>query len=208
VSASIDPNDLSSEFNLILTLDSTDVYSGGIEVISLYSYPSYLPLNLRRVLSRSSRRHDWGAAMSCLIDHGVNHYYSSEVIQRFIDAFAALDADDHLNAAMIEQLESWRRQLRFSLTDPTNILGFQKRHAFKSPETIRKKLSGLAVKLGISNSVLGAVCVMVSLEEQPGVVPEHALAMRGEIDRFDRLLIDWERRLSTLIRLAKEGVWP
>jgi hypothetical protein len=208
VTPSINPDDLSSELDLIHTLNSTDYYSGGAEVISLYSYPSYLTVNLRRVLGRSSNHHDWGAAMSCLIDHGVSHYYGSEVVKRFIAAFTSLDKDDTLNATIIEHLEAWRRQIKFSPTDPTNLLGVQKRHAFKSPESIRKKLSGLAGGLGLSGSVLGTVCVMVGLHDQPGVVPEHASAMRAEIERFERLMEDRERQLSTLLRLAEEGVWP
>jgi hypothetical protein len=32
--------------------------------------------------------------------------------------------------------------------------------------------------------------------------------MRAEIERFDRLLADRERQLTTLLRLAEEGVWP
>lgn len=208
MSASIDPADLSPEFNLILTLDSTDEYSGGTEVISLYSYPTHLTLNLRRVLSRSSRRHDWGAAMSCLIDQGVNRYRGSQVVKRFIDAFASLDADDNLTASTIEHLEAWRRQIKFFPTDPTNLLGVQKRHAFKSLESTRDRLSGLSSGLGLSSSVVGTVCVTFGLQDQPGVVPEHAAAMRAEIERFDRLLADRERQLTTLLRLAEEGVWP
>jgi hypothetical protein len=205
---SIDPDDLDRAFDLIDALESSDEYSGGTEVTALCSYPSYLSLDLRRVLARPSRRHAWGAAMSCLIDHGVRHYYRSEIVSGFIEQFSTLDKNDDIDALTIEHLELWRKQVRFSLNDPTNLLGFQKRHVFKSPEIIRNKLSGLAGKLGISNSVLGAVCVMVGLEEQPGVPPEHASAMRAEIERFDRVLVAWEKRLSTLIRLAQEGVWP
>lgn len=212
VTASIDPDDLSSVFDLIHTLNSTDYYSRGSEVISLYSYPTYLSVNLRRVLGRalprSSRPHDWGAAMSCLIDHGVKHYYGSEVVKRFLASLATLDTDNTVNATIIEHLEAWRRQIKFSPTDPTNLLGVQKRHAFKSPESIRNRLSGLAGGLGLSGSVLGTVCVMVGLHDQPGVVPQHASAMRAEIERFERLLEDRERQLSTLLRLAEEGVWP
>lgn len=178
------------------------------EVVRLYQFPAYLSLNLRRVLARDrSQRSKSGPALACLIDHGVRRYLALPAVRAFSQALDILELDDDAPAASVEQIEGWKRGLRLSISDPTHALGLEKARSVRIAETVHAELFDLAGKLGLSGSTLGTVCVMAGLEGQKGVLAEHAAHMRETVGELDRMLLEREARLRTLVGLLRSGIW-
>jgi hypothetical protein len=177
------------------------------ELVTLHGFPTYLSLNLRRVLARNrTHRADWAAALSCLLFAGLARYAGLPAAQSLCNVLADLDNDDQLNVIAAETIETWRRGFKFTISDPTYAMGGEKRR-WKAPEYVHTELHDLAGRLGIGSSTLGVVAVMAALEGQEGVLGEHARAMRGVVAELDARLEERERRLRALLRAVEAGVW-
>lgn len=182
--------------------------TGPKEKVSLYSFPSYLTTNIRRVLARNrTHRADWALALSCLLWQGLSRYSGLPAAQSLGDALLALDTDDGLHTLAGEQIEMWRRGFRFSISDPTHTMGLERCRSFKVPEHVHAELFDLATRLGLSGSTLGTVAVMAALESQEGVLGDHGDYMRATVAELDALLLERERRLRGLVRAIEAGVW-
>lgn len=182
--------------------------AGPKESIRLYGFPSFLAVNLRRVLARSRwGRGDWSMALSCLLWQGLVRYQGLQAVRDLSTALQALDVDDELGALAGEQVEQWRRGFKFSISDPTHGLGLEKSRNWKAPDYVHTELHDMAGRLGIYPSSLGIVAVMVALEGQVGVLDEHRGYMVGTIAELDTMLVERGRRLRKLIRSIEAGVW-
>jgi hypothetical protein len=187
---------------------SQQQHGGAKERVALYSFPSFLSTNIRRVLSRNaSHRADWGVALSCLVWRGVQRYNTLPAVQALSTALLALDTDDALEALAGEQIEMWRRGFKFSIPDPTHTMGLERCRAFKAPEYIHADLHDLAGRIGLAGSTLGIVCVMAALHDQDGVLGEHGRHMGETVAELDGLLEARGKRLQGLIRAIEAGVW-
>lgn len=186
-------------------------HAGPKERIALYGFPAYLSTNIRRVLSRSrTGTGEWSVALSCLVWRGLCRFNAHSTVRGLTELLQELDNRDDLNAIESEQVESWRRGLRYGIVDPTFSLGLEKVRGWKAPEHVHAELHDAAGRVGLSGSVLGVACVMVALVEpqaQEGVIAEHAGHMRVEVERLDGLLAERERRLRRLVRAIEAGVW-
>lgn len=177
------------------------------ETVALYSFPAYLALNIRRVLSRNrSHRADWACALSCLLFQGLARYSGMPNLQALATNLEGLDQDDTLDAVAAEQLEGWRKAFRFTLVDPTYTMGLEKRRSWKAPEYVHTELHDLAGRVGVSASVLGAVAVMAALERQEGVLGEHAAHMRATVVELDERLEERGRRLQAWVKMLEAGL--
>jgi hypothetical protein len=178
------------------------------EKVSLYQFPSYLATNLRRVLARNrNHRADWAVALSCLVWQGLARYSALPAAQSLSAGLLALDTDDDLATVAAEQVETWRRGFRFSISDPSHTLGLERCRSFRAPEHIQAELHDLAGRLGLSGSTLGVVAVMAALHDQDGVLTDHARHMRDTVLELDALLAERARRLESLVRAIDAGVW-
>lgn len=199
------PFDLLSAMRSDRRLDS----SARTEIVRLYSFPAYLSLNLRRVLARDrTQRANTPQALSCLIWHGIARYHGLESVKSFTAALARLELDDDVPARVAEQIEGWKRGLKFNLADPTHAMGLEKSRSFRVPEQVHSELFDLAGKLGVPGSTLGTMCVVSGLMDQGGVLKEHGAYMRAAVDELDGQLADRERRLQGLLGLVASGTWP
>lgn len=196
-------------YNLLEDMRQAQASAAGVkEKVALYQFPSYLATNIRRVLSRSrSGRGDWATALSCLLWRGIVRYSALPSTRALSSALQALDQDDALSAIPAEQVEMWRRTFRFSIPDPTHTMGLEKCRQWRAPEHVQVELHDLAGRIGMSGSVLGVVAVMVGLEDQQGVIPEHRAYMVATIAELDRLIGERERRLRKLVSAIEAGVW-
>lgn len=178
------------------------------EKISLYGFPSYLLLNIRRVLARNrSHRADWGTALSCLTWQGLTRYASMPSVQLLTSGLSELDTDDGLEAVAAEQVELWKRTFRFVLDDPTYSMGVERVRSWKAPEYVSTELHDLAGRVGVSASTLGTVSIMAALEGQNGVLGAHAEFMRRVVAELDGRLEERGCRLRSLIGAIEAGVW-
>jgi hypothetical protein len=178
------------------------------EKVSLYGFPSYLILNVRRVLARNrSHRADWGMALSCLVWQGLARYAALPSVAILTSNLSDLDTDDELEATAAEQIELWRRTFKFQLQDPTYSMGVERVRSWKAPEYVSTELHDLAGRIGVSTSTLGTVSVMVALEGQDGVLGAHAGHMREVVAELDARLEERGRRLRSLVGAIEAGVW-
>lgn len=180
----------------------------GKEKISLYGFPAYVSVNIRRVLARGKRgRVDWSVALSCLLWRGITRYSQMPAVRALGEGLQDLDTDDGLPAIAAEQVELWRRGFKFAISDPTHTMGMEARRSWRCPEHVYVELVELSTRIGIGRSQMGTVCVMVALEDQDGVLREHGEFMRGVVGELDRILGDRERRLRGLARAVRAGVY-
>lgn len=179
------------------------------ESVRMFNFPAYLSLNLRRVLARDrTQRGNTAQALGCLIWHGIARYLALPAVKGFTEALSGLELDDDVPARVAEQIEGWKRGLRFSIVDPTHSMGVEKSRSFRVAESVHSELFDLAGKLGLPGGVLATMCVMVGLADQPGVLREHGQYMAAAVDELDGQLVDRERRLRGLLVLVESGVWP
>lgn len=182
--------------------------AGAREKVALYGFPCYVSTNLRRVLSRDrSHRLDYAIALACLLERGLLRYQDLPAAKALSASLTALDTDDTLSAIAGEQLEVWRRGFHFSISDPTHTMGLERCRGFRAPDWLKSELHDLAGRLGLSASGLGTVAVMAALEDQEGVIGEHAAYMRGVVEDLDGRLEERGRRLQGLARAIEAGVW-
>ncbi|HEY9015455.1 MAG TPA: hypothetical protein VIM84_10385 [Gemmatimonadales bacterium] len=175
--------------------------SASRERIALYSFPSYLATNLRRVLSRDTSRHaDWNTALSCLLHRGLVRYQALPAAQALAAQLSGLDLSDAVDTVAMEQVELWRRGFRFSIPDPTHSLGFEKCRRFRAPEYLVSDLGEFAGRIGLGASALGVAAVAAALEVQEGVLPEHGAYMREIVGGLDKMLEERVRRLRGMMR--------
>lgn len=204
----LSPDDDPGPYDLLADLRKPQFAGAPKEALSLYGFPAYLTVNIRRVLARNrSHRGDWAQALSSLLWAGLKQLSALPAAKDLAEALHLLDTDDDLSAIAAEQVELWRRGFRFQPTDPTHTMGLEKSRKFKVPEPVHTSLFETASRIGMSGSSLGILCIMSALSGQAGVLSDHREHMRRVVEDLEHMIGERERRLRGLVKSIQGGVW-
>lgn len=192
---------LTPSFDILSELATNrDAYKGETQ-LSIYSFPEYLRTCLDRVRSRVDDKDRIGLpiTLSCCIHCGFQTLSSHEDIRSLIKLKRDFDQLDNVDAWTLQEVASIFSSFPLSL--PDNTLSQTRKQNLTLHDNMKDAVYSLCGDLGASFSIIGTLCVMIALSDQPAVLPETQQQMEVAIEGFFKRVTIRKIVLERLLRL-------
>lgn len=184
---SLDPSSFIDTFDVIDELyRNRDLYVGD-HCMSLYGVPQYCRFAIDSLRTKTSRKSKPGLSptVACLIGNGISTIKSNPHISNLISLRDRLFTTKSINEWEAEELFSWMRSFTASVLDTT--VGGTSRINIRTSLEISNEVSTIAYELGMSQSILATLSMVVSLSSQTSYISEsHTRVMSEAVSMFFR----------------------
>lgn len=184
---SLNPSSFIDTFDAIDELHHNRELYIGDHCMSLYGVPQYCRFSIDSIRSKTSRKSKPGisATVGCLISNGISVIKSNEHIVNLVSLRDKLFTSNNINEWEAEELFSWMRSFTASILDTS--VGGTSRINIRTSLEISNEVSTLAYELGMSQSILSTLSMVVTLSTQSSYISDsHIRVMSEAVSMFFR----------------------
>lgn len=197
----LDPREF-DRFNLAGRLrDVGGYYTGGEAYLSIVGFPDSLLTAIDKVRHRTGVKPSRSAVIACCVEHGTKVFNEDQDVHALASMQERFNNIDPEDGDAEEVVAGFFRSFSSEVAIPG---GQQKRRNLRIPEDISRPLAGLAEKLGMTQSNLAVVLIMLTLSTQPEVNAQQRERMANIVIAFLRRVKLRARGTQALIEALLE----